>query len=73
MGVELTIIFEPGEDGFWIATIPEVPGAFSQGKTKAAARKNVLSAMEELMKVRRDLALNSRAESHIIESIPLHA
>ena len=54
--VQLTIIMEKGEDGFWVATIPEVPGAFSQGKTKADARRNVLSAMEELMSARRELA-----------------
>ena len=39
---EFTIIYEMGQDGWWIATIPEVPGAFSQGKTKDEARENVL-------------------------------
>jgi predicted RNase H-like HicB family nuclease len=34
----LAIIYEKGEDGWCIATIPEIPGAFSQGKTKAEAR-----------------------------------
>ena len=49
---ELTIIFELGRDGWWIATIPDVPGAFSQGKTKEEARANVLDAMAELMAAR---------------------
>ena len=57
---ELTILFEEGEDGFWIATIPEVPGAFSQGKTKAEARANVIDALYELMAARRDLALKGK-------------
>jgi predicted RNase H-like HicB family nuclease len=60
MSVELTILLEPGEDGFWIATIPEIPGAFSQGRTKGQARKNVVNAMLELMEAGRDLALSSR-------------
>jgi len=49
---EITIILEEGDDGMWIATIPEVPGAFSQGSTKAPARESVISAMEELMAAR---------------------
>jgi predicted RNase H-like HicB family nuclease len=49
LGSNLTIIYEEGEDGFWVATIPEVPGAFSQGKTQKEARANVLDAMSELM------------------------
>lgn len=52
LSTSLTIIYEKGEDGFWIATIPEVPGAFSQGKTKKEARENALDAMVELMAAR---------------------
>ncbi len=73
MAVELTIILEPGEDGFWIATIPEVPGAFSQGKTKAEARENVLSAMEELMEARREMALRGRPDAGAYERVALHS
>ena len=60
VSTSLTIILEKGEDGFWIATIPEVPGAFSQGRTKAGARKNVLTAMEELIAARREMAHRDR-------------
>ncbi len=61
MESHLTIIFERGDDGFWIATIPEVPGAFSQGQTKDEARRNVLDALAELMAARRELALREKA------------
>ena len=54
---EVTIIYERGADGWWVATIPEVPGAFSQGQSKAEARANVLDAMTELMAARREMAL----------------
>jgi predicted RNase H-like HicB family nuclease len=60
MSVELTILIEKGDDGFWIATIPEIPGAFSQGKTKAQAKKNAIEAMLELMEYRRQAALTGR-------------
>lgn len=73
MGVTLTLILEEGEDGFWIATIPEVPGAFSQGKTKAQARKNVIEAMQELMQARRELAMRDQNPNRIVESLPLSA
>ncbi len=71
MPKELTIIFEPGQDGWWIATIPEVPGAFSQGRTKDEARENVLDALNELMLARRELALRERGSQTEIERLPI--
>ncbi len=52
----MTIIYETDQDGWWVATIPEFPGAFSQGKTKQEARENVLDALSELTAARRELA-----------------
>ncbi len=73
MAVELTIILERGEDGFWVATIPEVPGAFSQGATRSEARMNVLTAMEELMAARREMAMRDRPDPEDVERLALHA
>ncbi len=73
MSTNLTIIYEEGQDGFWIATIPEVPGAFSQGKTKAEARRNVLEAMEELMAARRELAIRERNQGSTYETLSFQA
>ena len=44
--LKMTIVFEQGEDGWVIASIPEVPGAHSQGKTREEARENVLDALQ---------------------------
>lgn len=71
MPQELTIIFERGDEGWWIATIPEVPGAFSQGRTKDEARQNVLDALSELMAARRELALSGRASDSETESLSI--
>ncbi len=71
MPSELTIIFEIGADGWWIATIPEVPGAFSQGRTKEEARANVLDALTELMAARRELALRERTGTSEVETLPI--
>ena len=43
--LDLTIVYEDGEDGFILATIPAVPGVLSQGSTRDEARENVLDAL----------------------------
>lgn len=68
---ELTIIYERDEDGWWVATIPEVPGAFSQGRTRPAARANVIDALTQLMAARRELALRDRPQDSELELLPL--
>ena len=67
---ELTIIFERGDSGWWIATIAEFPGAFSQGRTKDEARENVLDALTELMAARRELALRDKGADAETETVP---
>lgn len=73
VSVNFTLILEKGEDGFWIATIPEVPGAFSQGRTKSLARKNVIEALHDLMLARREIAMRERKPEGIVESLPMTA
>lgn len=41
----MTICFEQGDDGWLIASVPEVPGTHSQGRTREEARANVLDAL----------------------------
>lgn len=50
--VRLTITYEEGEDGWIIASVPEVAGVHSQGKTREEARANVLDALNEVLQVR---------------------
>lgn len=69
MEPNFTIIYEKGDDGFWIATIPEIPGAFSQGKTKEEAKQNAKEAMLELMQARRDLAVRERTKGATYEPL----
>lgn len=71
MPQELTTIYEHGEDGWWIATIPEIPGAFSQGRTKKEARENVADALAELMTARREVALRDCSPSPDLETLPI--
>jgi predicted RNase H-like HicB family nuclease len=50
--LRLTIVFEDAGDGWIMATIPEVPGAISQGHTRAEARENVIDALHGILELR---------------------
>jgi predicted RNase H-like HicB family nuclease len=47
--LDLTIVYEPGEEGWIIASIPEVSGVFSQGRTRDEARANVIDALRLML------------------------
>lgn len=47
--LDLTIVYEPGDEGWIIASIPEVPEVFSQGRTQAEARTNVIDALRLML------------------------
>ena len=44
-GLDLTIVYEDGGDGWIVSSIPAVPGVLSQGRTREQARENVLDAL----------------------------
>ena len=47
--LDLTIVYEPGEDGWIIASIPEVRGVHTQGRTREEARANVIDALRLML------------------------
>ncbi len=73
MHSNFTIIYEAAEEGGYTAYIPEVPGAISEGETIEEARVMVLSALEEVLEARRDLALSKKTNRAIVESLPISA
>jgi predicted RNase H-like HicB family nuclease len=50
--LRVTIVYEEGEDGWIVASIPEVPGALSQGRTRDEARANVIDALRGILELR---------------------
>ena len=40
------VFIYPGEDGYWVAECPSLPGCISQGRTKAEALTNIKEAIE---------------------------
>jgi predicted RNase H-like HicB family nuclease len=39
------VIIYPGEDGYWVAECPSLPGCVSQGKTREQAIANIREAI----------------------------
>ena len=40
------VVIYPGEDGYWVAECPSLPGCASQGKTKEEVIANIREAIE---------------------------
>ena len=48
------VVIYPGEDGYWIAECPSLPGCVSQGKTREEAVLNIKEAIEGYIKALED-------------------
>jgi predicted RNase H-like HicB family nuclease len=44
--MNLRVIIEKGEDGFFVASVPSLKGCWSQGKTRDEALRNIREAIE---------------------------
>lgn len=40
------VFIYPGEDGYWVAECPSLPGCISQARTKQGAVRNIREAIE---------------------------
>jgi predicted RNase H-like HicB family nuclease len=47
------VIVYPGEDGFWVAECPSLPGCVSQGENREEAITNIREAIEGYIEVLR--------------------
>ena len=61
-----TAVFEPAEEGGYVAFVEEVPGAISQGETLDEARENLKEALALMLEVNRENALDGVNESRIV-------
>ena len=61
--IEMTAIFEPCEEGGYIAYIEEIPGINSQGETIEEAKENLTDAINLLFEERRDNQKNNNRQS----------
>jgi predicted RNase H-like HicB family nuclease len=59
-------VFEPAEEGGFTAFVEELPGAISQGETLDEARENLKDAIQLILEVNREKALDDVDEARII-------
>lgn len=48
---QYTVVFEPAEEGGYVASVPTLPGCMSQGETYEEARRNIHEAIEGFLLV----------------------
>jgi len=61
-----TAVFEPAEEGGYIAFVEELPGANTQGETLEEARENLLDAVALLLETNREVAERELAGRSVI-------
>lgn len=54
------VIYHPGEDGWLVGEVPELPGCVSQGRTVDELLANLRDAVAGCVAVRRELGLPER-------------
>ncbi len=54
--MKLTAVFEPAKEGGYSCFVEEIPAAISQGETLEEAKRNLLEALELVLRSYRELA-----------------
>jgi predicted RNase H-like HicB family nuclease len=65
--MRLHVVFEKGEDGYWVVECPAIPGCVSQGKTRGEALENIKDAIQACLEVRRQLGMPPTIEVEEVE------
>jgi len=68
---QVTLVFEPAEEGGYSAYVAEVPGANSQGETLEEAKRMVLEGLHELLAYRREKAMRTASKVTVFEQVAL--
>jgi predicted RNase H-like HicB family nuclease len=63
------VVYQTIEDGWIMATVPELPGAVTQGATLEEARANIKDAVELLLQSYREDALRQAPLDAILETL----
>ncbi len=61
--IEMTAVFEPCDEGGYIAYIEEIPGINSQGETIEEAKENLSEAINLMFEERRSSHIRNKKET----------
>ena len=53
--LQFKVLLEQDENGLYVASVPELPGCYTQGKTLEIARKRIKEAIELVLESEEDL------------------
>ena len=65
---EYEVLYDTIEDGWIMATVPDLPGAVTQGQILEEARSNILEVIELLLASYRENAAQ-QASSHVVREV----
>ena len=54
--IQFKVLIEQDEDGIYVASVPELPGCYTQGKTLEEVRKRIKEVIELVLETDRNLA-----------------
>ena len=54
--MQLKVVITKGEDGWYVVTVPSLPGCISQGKTIKEAKQNIREAIALYLEPEEDIA-----------------
>lgn len=66
---EYTVVYQPIEDGWIMATVPELPGAVTQGRTMKEAREMIKEAVELLLESYRENTAKEMSGNAVWETL----
>ena len=66
---EFSVVYTPIEDGWIMATAPDVPGAVTQGRDMDEARMMIKEAVELVLQANRDLPNNEATTDSVWETV----
>ena len=67
--MDFKVSIEKDEDGWYVATVPSLPGCISQGKTEKEAIKNIKEAIELHLSALAEDGLPLKQNKHVKETL----
>lgn len=61
--LQFKVLIEQDEDGLYVASVPELPGCYTQGKTLEEVRERIKEAIELVLESSEDASLTLQTPS----------